>query len=138
MVYHSRFWRSFRRKMSEFHPGAMEGYIQNLKIHTEGDKLKFSWYSGLSHSLIHITHFFLSRCGLGKGMKHRPTPFCSFSGYRLSVLHVPQAHCFFLHKQHKSAIKLLYYASSLLFTMEWSELMSEYSLGWNVIVSSAF
>ena len=80
IVYHSRFWRGFRRKMSEFLPGAMEGYIQNLKIHTEGDKLKFSWYSGLSHSLIHITHFFLSRCGLGKGMKY--TPFCSLSGYR--------------------------------------------------------
>ena len=69
---------------------AMEGYIQNFKIHTEGYKLKFSWYSGLPHSLIHITPFFLSRCGLGKGMKY--TPCCSLSGYRLSVLHVPQAH----------------------------------------------
>ena len=46
----------------------MEGCIQNLKIHTEDAKLKFSRYSGLPHSVIHITHFFLSRCGLGKGM----------------------------------------------------------------------
>ena len=40
--------------------------------------------------LIHITHFLLSRCGLGEGMKY--AAFCSLSGYRLSVLHVPQEH----------------------------------------------
>ena len=28
----------------------MEGYIQNFKKHTEGDKLNFSWYSDLPHS----------------------------------------------------------------------------------------
>ena len=52
----------------------MEGYIQNVKIHTEDNKLKFSWYSGLPHSLVHITHYFLSHCGLDVS-----TPFCSFS-----------------------------------------------------------
>ena len=66
----------------------MEGYIQTVKIHTEGNKLKFSLYSDLPHSLIHITHFFLSCCGLG--MEY--TAFCSLLEYRLSVLHVPQAY----------------------------------------------
>ena len=80
----------------------MEGYSQNFKIHTGGNKLKFCWYSGLQNSPIHITLVFLSGCELGKGMKY--TPFCSLSGYRL--LHEPQAHrltmLVFLHKQHKS------------------------------------
>ena len=57
---------------------AMEGYIKDFKIHTEGEKLKIRRYSGLPNSLIHIAHFLLSRCGLGKGTKY--TPFCSLSG----------------------------------------------------------
>ena len=80
------------------------GVYSKLKIHTEGNKLKFSWYSDRPHSLIHITHFSLSRCGLGKGMKY--TPFCSLSGYRLSGLHAPQAHrltmFFFFYTNNKN------------------------------------
>ena len=109
----SRFWRSLGRKRISFLPGSIKrDYIQNFKINTEGNttKPKFRWYSDLPHSLIHITHFFLSRCGLGKGMKY--TPFCSLSGYPQSVLHVPQAHrstmflFFFLQKQYKSTIQI--------------------------------
>ena len=117
---------------------AMEGYIQNFKIYTEGNRLKFSWNSGMPHSLIHITHFFLSRCGLGKGwnIPHSAASWDTDCPCTPSTLfdHVS----FFLHEQDKSTIKLLYYASSLLFSMELSELMSQDSLGWNVIVSSAF
>ena len=101
-VYQSRFWRNFgvkkylitsRTKQKGLHY-AIEGYIQNFKIHTEGNKLKFGQlvFSPAAQSDPQYTglHFFLSRCGLGKGMKY--TPFCSLSGYRLSMLHVPQAH----------------------------------------------
>ena len=89
LVLGKKYLISFRINRKGLHY-AMKGYIQNFKIHTEVNKLKFSWYSGLPHSLIRITHFVLSCCGLGKGMKY--PPFCSLPGYRLSVLHVPQEH----------------------------------------------
>ena len=112
---------------------AMEGYIQNFKIHTEGGKLN-SVAILACHTVWSTLHTFF----LGKGMKY--TPFCSLSGYRLSVYpkHIVWPCLFFLHKQHESTIQFLYYASSLLFSMELSELMSEHSWDWNVIGSSAF
>jgi hypothetical protein len=118
-VYQSRFWRSFVQKWFNFFKNQSKGTALRSPFHSESEKHKCSWYSGMQHSQIHITHFFFpkSRCGLGKGM--RCTPFCSLSGDRLSVLHVPQAHrltmfIYFFHKQLKS-IQLLYYTSSLLF-----------------------
>ena len=70
----------------------------------------------LPHSLIHITHF-LPRCGLGKG-KNEIHPI-------LQALGIPTDTHY--HKQQRSTIRWLYYASFLLFSMELSELMSEYS-----------
>ena len=82
---------------------AMKGYIQNFKTRTAGDKLKFSWYSGLPHSLIHITHFTLCRCGLWK-MNGWNVPHSSASWDTHCPCYMHPKHiiwpCFF--KQHKS------------------------------------
>jgi hypothetical protein len=115
----SRFWRNSGRKGTTLRYG---GVFKSLKYIQKVTSLNSV---GI---LIHITHFFLPRCGLDKGMKY--TPFSSLSGYRLSVLHpkhIVYLCLIFLHKQHNSTIQLLYYASSLLSSMELSEPMSEYS-----------
>jgi hypothetical protein len=72
-VYQNRYWISFGQKINKFLPGGIErdyitlwsGIFKTSKIHTEGDEFKFSWYSGLPHSLIHIT-LFLVLLWLGK------------------------------------------------------------------------
>ena len=46
-------------------------------------------------------------------------------------------HVYFYLQQHKSTIKLLYYASSLLFSLDLSGLMSEYQCHWLICVLRA-
>ena len=82
---------------------AMEEYIQNFKIHAEDDNLKFSWYSGLPHTLIHITLFLVP---LWLGKRDEMYPILQTLGIpRLSVLHVPQAYRLNHVFQHKSTMK---------------------------------
>ena len=144
----SRFWRSLGRKRISFLPGSIKrdyitlwrGLFKTLKYIQKVTSFNSVGILACKTVWSTVYSFSCTVVALEKGWNIPHSAALGIPTVRVTwTSSTSFDHVYLvLHKQHKSYIQLLYYASSLLFSTELSEMMSEYSWGWNVIGSSAF